>query len=179
MLKTLSRGLLLAMLGRRLPTTAGRLETPGASAEVIIRRDRWGIPYVEAGSVEDGWYGLGFCHGQDRGVQLEGLPATGSRHAGRGQRTRAIAHGQALPANRLPALGGSAVQDAERAVQTRHRSLRARPLRRRHDRLSAQASRVCPGRHPGDALLPRRRDGGGQACGFLLVGQLGRRARRG
>ena len=73
MLKTLSRGLLLAMLGRRLPTTAGRIETPGASAEVIIRRDRWGIPYVEAGSVEDGWYGLGFCHGQDRAVQLEGL----------------------------------------------------------------------------------------------------------
>ena len=73
MLKTLSRGLLFAMLGRRLPTTAGRLETPGARAEVVIRRDRWGIPYVEAGSVEDGWYGLGFCHGQDRGVQLEGL----------------------------------------------------------------------------------------------------------
>ena len=61
------------MLGRRLPQTSGRLETPGARAEVVIRRDRWGIPYVEAGSVEDGWYGLGFCHGQDRAVQLEGL----------------------------------------------------------------------------------------------------------
>ena len=73
MLRTLSRGLLLAMLGRRLPMTAGRLETPGARGEVVIRRDRWGIPYVEAGSVEDGWYGLGFCHGQDRGIQLEGL----------------------------------------------------------------------------------------------------------
>lgn len=73
MLKTLSRGLLLAVLGRRLPKTAGWLETPGARGEVVIRRDRWGIPYVEAGSVEDGWYGLGFCHGQDRAVQLEGL----------------------------------------------------------------------------------------------------------
>ena len=73
MLKALSRGLLLAMLGRRLPKTTGRLETPGVRAEVVIRRDRWGIPYVEAGSVEDGWYGLGFCHGQDRAVQLEGL----------------------------------------------------------------------------------------------------------
>ncbi len=73
MLKTLSRGLLLAMLGRRLPKTMGRLETRGARAEVVIRRDRWGIPYVEAGTVEDGWYGLGFCHGQDRAVQLEGL----------------------------------------------------------------------------------------------------------
>ena len=73
MLKTLSRGLLLAILGRRLPKTAGGLETPGARGEVVIRRDRWGIPYVEAGSVEDGWYGLGFCHGQDRAVQLEGL----------------------------------------------------------------------------------------------------------
>ncbi len=73
MLRTLSRGLLLAMLGRRLPSTSGRVEAPGARAEVVIRRDRWGIPYVEAGSVEDGWYGLGFCHGQDRAVQLEGL----------------------------------------------------------------------------------------------------------
>ena len=73
MLKTLSRGLLLAMMGRRLPKTSGCIETPGARGEVSIRRDRWGIPYVEAGSVEDGWYGLGFCHGQDRAVQLEGL----------------------------------------------------------------------------------------------------------
>ena len=73
MLKPLSRSLLRAMLGKRLPKTAGRLETPGARGQVLIRRDGWGIPYVDAESVEDAWYGLGFCQGQDRAVQLEGL----------------------------------------------------------------------------------------------------------
>ena len=73
MLKPISRGLLRATLGKRLPKTSGRLETPGVSGRVVIRRDRWGIPYVDADSVDDAWYGLGFCQGQDRAVQLEGL----------------------------------------------------------------------------------------------------------
>lgn len=36
-----------------------------------IGRDAWGIAYVDARSDADAWYGLGFCHGQDRAFQLE------------------------------------------------------------------------------------------------------------
>ena len=36
-----------------------------------IRRDDWGIPYIEAQDDWDAWYGLGFCQGQDRAFQIE------------------------------------------------------------------------------------------------------------
>ena len=61
------------LLGRRLPVTAGRLEVPGIHRPVLVRRDHYGIPTIEAQGDEDAWYGLGFCHGQDRAFQLEGL----------------------------------------------------------------------------------------------------------
>ena len=60
-------------LGRRLPTVSGEIEIPGARSMVTIRRDRYGIPYIEAESDEDAWYGVGFCQGQDRAFQLEML----------------------------------------------------------------------------------------------------------
>ena len=44
---------------------------------MVIRRDGYGIPYIEAEEEEDAWYGLGFCQGQDRGFQLEGLLRVG------------------------------------------------------------------------------------------------------
>jgi penicillin amidase len=58
-------------LGRRLPITSGSLQAPGVRGSVNIRRDGYGIPYVEAQVDEDAWYGLGFCQGQDRAFQLE------------------------------------------------------------------------------------------------------------
>ncbi|UCE64288.1 MAG: penicillin acylase family protein [Nitrospirota bacterium] len=66
--------LIFALLfGRRLPITSGKLEVSGVKKSVLIRRDEYGIPYIEAKGDEDAWYGLGFCHGQDRAFQLEGL----------------------------------------------------------------------------------------------------------
>ncbi|MBM3949202.1 MAG: penicillin acylase family protein [SAR202 cluster bacterium] len=59
------------LLGRRMPRTSGTLAAPGLKGVVVIRRDRYGIPHIEAESDEDAWYGLGFCHGQDRAFQLE------------------------------------------------------------------------------------------------------------
>ncbi|VTR98830.1 penicillin acylase family protein [Tuwongella immobilis] len=59
------------VLGRRLPITQGELSVPQLAGKVAIHRDRWGIPVIEATTPNDGWYGLGFCHGQDRTVQLE------------------------------------------------------------------------------------------------------------
>ena len=65
------------LLGRRLPIVSGDLEVPGIKRPVVIRRDGYGIPYIEAEEEDDAWYGLGFCQGQDRGFQLEGLLRVG------------------------------------------------------------------------------------------------------
>jgi penicillin amidase len=69
----LARWLLGIFLGRRLPRTQGSVEVAGLRNAIHIGRDEWGIPFIEAGSEEDAWFGLGFCHGQDRAFQLESL----------------------------------------------------------------------------------------------------------
>jgi penicillin G amidase len=56
---------------RPLPRTEGVIRAPGAEAPVEIRRDRWGVPHIRARSVNDAWFGQGFCHGQDRLWQLD------------------------------------------------------------------------------------------------------------
>src|SRR5688500_7001164 len=61
----------LRLLGRRLPRTRGRLRVDGLDGATLVRRDAWGIPHVETSSPGDAWFGLGFCHAQDRGFQLE------------------------------------------------------------------------------------------------------------
>jgi penicillin amidase len=70
---TLPRLLFSSLLGRRLSTTSGSLEVPGLEKSVSIRRDRWGIPHIDASNDRDAWYAVGFCHGQDRAFQLETL----------------------------------------------------------------------------------------------------------
>jgi len=67
----LLRSITRTLLGRRLPLTEGSLEVSAINRPVLIRRDRYGIPYIEAQSDEDAWYGLGFCQGQDRAFQVE------------------------------------------------------------------------------------------------------------
>jgi penicillin amidase len=69
----LPRLLLRLLLGRRLPITTGTLAVPGIRQPVTIRRDRFGVPYIEAQTDADAWYGLGFCQGQDRAFQVEML----------------------------------------------------------------------------------------------------------
>ncbi len=65
------RLLFRGLLGRRLPLTEGTLEVLGIRQPVLIRRDKYGIPYIEAQHDEDAWYALGFCQGQDRAFQIE------------------------------------------------------------------------------------------------------------
>ena len=86
---------LLRALGRRMPPTRGMLRVDGLGAEVVIRRDRWGIPHVDASSDADAWFALGFCHGQDRAFQVELLA-----RAGRGRLSELLGPG-ALPLDRL------------------------------------------------------------------------------
>ncbi|RYZ05585.1 MAG: penicillin acylase family protein [Myxococcales bacterium] len=59
-----------AVLGKRLPSYDGRFEV-GCRRSVQIRRDSFGVAYVDAQDEADGWFGLGFCHGQDRAGQME------------------------------------------------------------------------------------------------------------
>ena len=61
------------LLGRRLPTTRGQITVQGVRRSVAIRRDRYGVPYIEAETDDDAWYALGFCQGQDRSFSLEML----------------------------------------------------------------------------------------------------------
>jgi penicillin amidase len=67
----LSRFLLRLALGKRLPTTSGELRVRGPGAPVTVRRDRWGVPHIDAASEPDATFALGFCQGQDRAGQLE------------------------------------------------------------------------------------------------------------
>ena len=60
-------------LGRRLPITSGDLRVRGPRAPVTIRRDRYGVPHIDAESPHDADFALGFCQGQDRAAQLEVL----------------------------------------------------------------------------------------------------------
>jgi penicillin amidase len=65
------RRLFRLVLGARLPITRGTLGVRGIDRDLVIRRDEHGIPYVEAQTDADAFYGLGFCQGQDRAFHLE------------------------------------------------------------------------------------------------------------
>ncbi len=91
----LPRFLLRLLLGRRLPRTRGTLSVAGLRANLQIHRDRWGIPYIEAADELDAYFGIGFCHGQDRAFQLELL-----LRAARGTLSELVGR-DALPVDRL------------------------------------------------------------------------------
>jgi penicillin G amidase len=56
---------------RALPRTSGTLRVAGLEAPVTVRRDRWGSPHVEAGSLGDALFAEGFLHAQDRLWQMD------------------------------------------------------------------------------------------------------------
>jgi penicillin G amidase len=58
-------------LRRPLPQTEGEIRVDGITAPIRIRRDRYGVPHVQAANSEDVWFGQGFCHGQDRLWQMD------------------------------------------------------------------------------------------------------------
>jgi penicillin amidase len=65
------RRVLRLLLGSRLPITSGSLRLNGIGAPITVRRDRFGIAYIDAENDDDAWFGLGFCQAQDRAFQLE------------------------------------------------------------------------------------------------------------
>ena len=70
-LRRAARLALGAALGKRLPTVSGTLSVPGVSDPITIHRDGFGIPHIRAKTDHDAFFGLGFCHAQDRAGQLE------------------------------------------------------------------------------------------------------------
>jgi penicillin amidase len=56
---------------RPLPKTSGTIEVEGLAGPVRVRRDRWGVPHIEASSRDDLWFAQGFCHGQERLWQMD------------------------------------------------------------------------------------------------------------
>jgi penicillin amidase len=59
------------LLRRPLPRQRGTIELPGLDGRVRVRRDRWGVPHVEAEEARDLYFAQGFCHGQDRLWQMD------------------------------------------------------------------------------------------------------------
>lgn len=59
-----------ALLGKRLTSHDGR-HVVGCRRTVQLRRDGYGVAYIDAQDEADAWFGLGFCHGQDRAGQME------------------------------------------------------------------------------------------------------------
>jgi penicillin amidase len=56
---------------RPLPKQRGTIELDGLHGRVTIRRDRWGVPHVEATERPDLYFAQGFCHAQDRLWQMD------------------------------------------------------------------------------------------------------------
>ncbi len=63
--------LLRLALGRRLPQVEGSMRVAGLHDALSIRRDRYGVAYIDARNDDDAWFGLGFCQAQDRAFQLD------------------------------------------------------------------------------------------------------------
>jgi penicillin amidase len=58
-------------LRQSLPRIEGEFRVAGIVSQVEILRDRYGIPHIRAGSLEDAVFALGFAHAQDRLWQME------------------------------------------------------------------------------------------------------------
>ena len=67
----LTRAAFRLFFGQRLATHAGDLQVEGITAPVTVRRDRYGVPHVDAACELDAWFALGFSQAQDRMGQLE------------------------------------------------------------------------------------------------------------
>ncbi len=95
---------------RPLPKLRGTIELDGLEGRVRVRRDRWGVPHIEADHRADLYFAQGFCHGQDRLWQMDFF-----RRVVRG-RVSEMAGAEGLPVDRLlRTLGVRRVAEREEA----------------------------------------------------------------
>src|SRR3954451_15304548 len=59
------------LMRRPLPQVKGTIEVEGLHGPVRIRRDRWGVPHIEADMREDLFFAQGYCHAQERLWQMD------------------------------------------------------------------------------------------------------------
>jgi penicillin amidase len=59
------------LMRRPLPQVSGTIEVAALRGSVQVRRDRWGVPHIEADVREDLHFAQGYCHGQDRLWQMD------------------------------------------------------------------------------------------------------------
>lgn len=96
---------------RPLPKEKGTIELQELEARVRVRRDRWGVPHIEADHRDDLYFAQGFCHGQDRLWQMDFY-----RRVVRG-RVAEMAGPEGLPVDRLlRTLGIRRVAEREEAA---------------------------------------------------------------
>lgn len=63
-----------------LPPTEGEIAVPGLAEPVEVLRDRWGVPYLTAASLDDLWFAQGFVTASERLFQIDlALRAAGGR----------------------------------------------------------------------------------------------------
>lgn len=58
-------------LRHTLPETEGIIRVEGIHDDVLIRRNQWGVPLIEAKNIEDIFFAVGFVHAQDRLFQMD------------------------------------------------------------------------------------------------------------
>ncbi len=96
---------------RPLPKQRGTIELEGLEGRVRVRRDRWGVPHIEADVPRDLYFAQGFAHGQDRLWQMDFY-----RRAVEGK-IAAMAGEEGLPIDRLMrTLGIRRVAEQEEAA---------------------------------------------------------------
>ncbi len=71
LLVALAAGLWWVVTGSGAPQRSGRATLTGLAATATVRFDGWGVPHVEAQSIEDAFAALGWLHANDRMDQLE------------------------------------------------------------------------------------------------------------
>ncbi|MCP4214105.1 MAG: penicillin acylase family protein [bacterium] len=54
-----------------IPKSEGTLQVKGISNEIQVKRNQWGVPLIEAGTLEDMYFAIGFCHASDRLFQMD------------------------------------------------------------------------------------------------------------
>ncbi len=111
------------------PPAGGEIRMEGLRGPVAITRDLFGVPHIEAESIDDAFLGLGFAHAQDRLWQMEML-----RREASGTLSELFGHGT-LARDRLARTLGlrhDAQQELERLP---------RPVRRQLERYAAGVNR--------------------------------------
>ena len=144
--------------GGRCRRRAARSSSRGSRARSRVRRDRWGVPHIEAGSARRHLVRQGFCHAQDRLWQMDFYRRVGPR-AGLGDGRAGGPSGRPADADarhpaRRRARGGGARPRAARACSSASARGSTPPRRapgRCPSRCSCCASRFEPWR-PVDVL---------------------------